>query len=304
MRVVAVCPLYPPHSRVGAWLSTHECLRHLVSLGHDVEVVVQLGQGRPYEFEGVAVHVGAHHIERLVPTANVVISHLGDNGRTARLADTAGVPSVRMAHGGRVSPDDVESASLIVWNSETFRAGRPGIVVHPPVRPEQYRTTPGDMVTLVNLSDDKGVKTMWRAAERLPDVGFLGVKAGAGEQITPRASNVTVVGMQQDMRDVFTQTRILLMPSAFETWGRVGIEAMCSGIPVIAHPTPGLRESLGDAGIFAHRDDIDSWVGQILRLLNPSSWADASTAALARATELDPTHDLAQFASAIEQVAA
>ena len=40
------------------------------------------------------------------------------------------------------------------------------------------------------------------------------------------------------------------MPSQEETWGRVAIEAISSGIPVIANPTEGLREALDYCGIY------------------------------------------------------
>ncbi|MFI1769152.1 glycosyltransferase family 4 protein [Streptomyces sp. NPDC020800] len=58
---------------------------------------------------------------------------------------------------------------------------------------------------------------------------------------------------------VYSRSRVMLMPSLYESWGRVAVEAFASGIPVIAHPTPGLVESLGEAGIFAYRDDLNAW---------------------------------------------
>ena len=93
---------------------------------------------------------------------------------------------------------------------------------------------------------------------------------------------------------------VLLMPSIAETWGRTGIEAMCFGIPVIAHPTPGLRESLGDAGIFVDRNDLAGWVGAIRSLDDPDEYARRSAAALARVAELDTAADLDRFADYVE----
>lgn len=104
----------------------------------------------------------------------------------------------------------------------------------------------------------------------------------------------------KDMRTVWAQTRILLMPSAFETWGMVGVEAMCSGIPVIAHPTTGLRESLGDAGIFADRNNPAEWVDAIRRLDDPAAYRAASERAFARVRQLDPRKSLRRFARAVE----
>ncbi|WP_262928542.1 glycosyltransferase family 4 protein [Streptomyces sp. CBMA152] len=47
---------------------------------------------------------------------------------------------------------------------------------------------------------------------------------------------------------VYSRSRVILMPSLYESWGRVAVEAFASGIPVIAHTTPGLVESMGEAG--------------------------------------------------------
>lgn len=305
MKVLGVTPLYPPASRVGAWLSTHECLAHLARQGHDVKVAVQLGRSAaPYHLDGVEVHVGAGWIERLVPESDVVISHLGDSGRAQAAAVDYRVPSVRMAHGGVISDTQIAAASLVVWNSDTYRDGRPGIVVNPPVWPDRYATTHGDMVTLVNLSEDKGVKTFWRCAEQLPAVRFLGVRGAIGRQVIPRARNVEVHPGTSDMREVYGRTKILLVPSKFETWGRVGVEAMTSGIPVIAHPTPGLRESLGPAGVFIDRDDTDAWVRMITKLLRPSGWAVASKLAIRRSAELHPASDLDLLTNCLEALVA
>lgn len=92
------------------------------------------------------------------------------------------------------------------------------------------------------------------------------------------------------------------MPSESETWGMAGVEAMCSGIPVIAHPTPGLKESLGDAGIFVDRDDIDGWVEQLVRLDDVREYAAASTAASRRAAELCDRSGPTLFADTIEEM--
>ena len=96
------------------------------------------------------------------------------------------------------------------------------------------------------------------------------------------------------------------MPSAYETWGMVGVEAMTNGIPVIAHPTPGLRESLGDAGIFVDRDDPRAWAAEICRLGDPGEYALASQAARKRADDLQQIFaaDLDLFADSLEALVA
>ena len=297
MKVVACCHLYPPGSRVGSWLSTHEYLAELVRRGHQVDVIrLRAGVRSDYRHEGVTVHAGPGWRDRLIPTADVVVAHCGDGGAL----DQATAPTVRFVH--MPCPDKDLTADLVIWNSETSRLPIPGrsIVLHPPVHPDRYRTAPGDHVTLVNLSKAKGVKTLHRVAQRMPDVRFLGVRGGYGGQHAPKLPNLEAVRTVTDMRAVYRRTRILIAPSSYESWGRVGVEAMASGIPVVAHPTPGLVESLGDAGIFVDRDDVDGWVEQIRRLQDPTEWSAASRLATARSAELDPGDDLDRFVEEIE----
>jgi len=69
-----------------------------------------------------------------------------------------------------------------------------------------------------------------------------------------------------EFRNVLRQAHIVLMPSNYESYGRVAVEAACAGIPAIVHPTEGLLEALGEAGIYCDRDDIPAWKAEIDKL--------------------------------------
>lgn len=306
MKIAASVPMYPPSSRVGAWLATHACLAGMVARGHEVDVVTYLDDGFAYVLDGVRVHPGCALYE-VALDADVIVSHLGDNQQASMWAKRNGKRSVRMVHGiperHHVLADD-----LVVFNSQSLAdavgwTGR-SVVVHPPTDIEDVRTVPGELVTLVNLSPAKGGRLFWQLAKATPDVQFLGVRGGYGQQVSNKAKNVTVIDPQFDMVSaVYSRTRVLLMPSAAETWGMVGMEAMASGIPVVAHPTPGLLESLGDAGIFVDRDDLKGWQAAVRSLMLPSRWAEASAKARARADQFDAAAQLDRFAAAVEAIA-
>lgn len=306
MNIVVAAPLWPPRSLVGSWLSTHELAVAATERGHHVDVV-QLLADEPYHHDGLDVH-GRDALSDRVAAADLVISHSGDDRRAHHLALKRGVPSVRLVHGPNASAGDLAGAALTVFNSAASQTASrwagPSIIVAPPVWPERYTTSRGDAVTLVNLSVAKGGQVLWSLARRMPNRRFLGVRGGYGHQIMRRAPNVRILAPTPDMRSVYGSTRILLMPSAKETYGRVGIEAMCSGIPVIAHPTPGLVEALGPAATFVDRHDLAGWVAAIDALDDPDTYTAASAAATAHAATLDPVADCARFVDAIEQAAA
>jgi glycosyltransferase involved in cell wall biosynthesis len=180
------------------------------------------------------------------------------------------------------------------------------LIVRPPVIASEYQTKPGGAVTLVNCSKEKGGEVFAALAQRMPDQQFLAVTGAYGEQIIPDLPNVEVLEHVRgdDMRtQVYARTKVLLMPSSYESWGRAGVEAMASGIPVLAHSTPGLCESLADAGVYADRNDLDGYEATLRQLLAPGDYRLASKRAKARSAELDPSADLAAWCAAVEGAA-
>jgi glycosyltransferase involved in cell wall biosynthesis len=137
----------------------------------------------------------------------------------------------------------------------------------------------GEYITLVNANENKGVHQFLDMARRMPDRKFLGILPYYGNiRIPPNPpTNIKWIPFDNDIRNILKETRILLMPSYYESFGRVAVEAMINGIPVIySKPTPtsiypggsteGIEAWIGDAGIQATRDNIEEWAEQIRRL--------------------------------------
>jgi glycosyltransferase involved in cell wall biosynthesis len=320
VRVAALVHFYVPQYMAGSETMLHAMLRALVERGHEAEVVVTSHERGPaeYEHEGIRVRCAGRRtvVELLDGIApDVVVSHHQEAPNACHYARPRGVKSVVLFH--NTFPGALQVArrwrpDLHVfnthWVADYYRrrkaAPAGSIVVHPPIDGSRHRTRPGTHVTLVNLNKDKGGEIFYRLTERMPDVGFLGVVGGHGEQIIRTGlPNVAIQPHTADpRRDVWARTRILLMPSVYESYGMVAIEAAHCGIPTIAAPTPGLREALGSAGTWAVRRKLDAWEAEIRRLLQPAAWRTASAAAHARAAELDPREELAAWVDAIESL--
>lgn len=309
MKIVAATPHYPgtthPFSRVGSWLATHEFLAALAARGHHVAVYPRCTASRPYQLDGVHVEHGKseQRLADAIQAADIAISHLGDDGICSQLAQKYRVPNVRMVHSPAADAHTkLAGTDLAVFNSQSLADETewdgPHIIANPPRRP--IRSERGEKVTLVNLSEAKGGDLFWRLARQLTHIEFLGVH-GYNKQVPGGYPNVHVIANQVNMERVYSRTHILLMPSREESWGMVGVEALSCGIPVIAHPTPGLRESLGDAGIFVDRKDARGWVDQIERLQDFGQWEHQAHLARLRAREL-PDHR-PRFCDAIETLA-
>lgn len=204
----------------------------------------------------------------------------------------------------------------------------PSVTVNPVVEPEHYRCERGEAITLVNPTSGKGAATFYALAQHFPEQRFITAQGGYGHQVAcPHIGavsqhhpfydetgseqncyglpNVTHLRNDPDVRNVFRRTRVLLMPSDYESYGRVGVEAACAGIPTIAHPTEGLKEAFGDAAIFCDRADIDVWANEIERLLNDEVYyRSRSDAALALADSLQPEAEFDRLESAFTETVA
>jgi glycosyltransferase involved in cell wall biosynthesis len=89
--------------------------------------------------------------------------------------------------------------------------------------------------------------------------------------------NVEWIPFDDDIRNVLRRTRILLFPSFYESFGRIAVEAMINGIPVlyskpaVRSPYPGgsmeaVKGWIGDAAIACERESYDEWTTAIQSL--------------------------------------
>ncbi|WP_327345993.1 glycosyltransferase family 4 protein [Streptomyces europaeiscabiei] len=302
LRILVVLPSYRQPEPTGALVTTREYVRGLVAAGHAVQVVTTSREPeRARTEDGVKVWPLAnwrYAVQKSRP--QLVISHYRDRRAAQIIRQLSGIAHLLMVHG--MPPQrDLGRPDLAWFPSQACRDHYPdyrgpSLVLPPPIDPGRYRTTPGGMVTLNGSTAAKGADVLARIAEQLPETRFL-VVATPGKEPGPLPQNVQVAE-RADPRDVYARTRILLMPSELESYGRAGVEAMLSGIPVLAAPLPGIREALGDAATYVPRGDTDAWAREIRRLSDPDVYAAASTRARVHAEGLDYEGNLRLFDAA------
>lgn len=322
MKIVAYIHFFPPFHFAGSEIMMLNMLKVAQLNGHEVSVICTYEKEAPeqWEFEGVTCYTptskfsGFEILSCLNP--DLILTHHDCTVYAAGYAKYLGVPLVQLIHNNGINnpgehPELKHGADFVIWNTEWVRdwygdryTHIPSVVVHPPVFAEQHRTTPGDLVTLVNLNMNKGAGIMYELAERLPHVEFLGVEGGHGNQVFEARPNVTFQTQTTNMRDdVWARTKVLLVPSIYESYGMVAVEALASGIPVLANPTPGLKESLQNAGVFIGRDDTDAWVYHIERLLTDDSYyAERSQLSKDRSDAIDPEKEFTVALTELERL--
>jgi len=310
MKILCFIHGYPPDHNAGAEWMLHAINKEMVAKGHNVRVMLRTGDipvsknGVTYYkkvsdlkvFEGVEIYrEGAGMYSKLYGWADIIVTHLNMTGKAMNLARDFKKPLVHLLHNTHhndvIYRINVKNNYLVYnakWNKKASKYRNESIVVYPAVWKEDYEVEPqGDNITLVNCWADKGGHTLVELAKEMPEYKFLGVMGGYGDQVIGKEDNLTYIENTPNIKEVYKKSRIILMPSFYESWGRVAVEAMCSGIPVIAHPTPGLKESLGKAGLFADRDKPEQWVKLIKKLDNEDYYKEISDKCKKRANELN-----------------
>lgn len=311
MNILASIHLYPPKHNCGAEYMIHWMLKDLQSKGHQIKVLLHQANHykikNNYVFDGIDVFPPQPNvIDSLMNWSHVVFTHLDYTRWTIGAAQLYKKPVFHLIHNSHLYPEIVNANANqhIVYNSfwlkDKLNYNWPNFIMTPPV---DYRTydlgidpSKNEYVTLINLNENKGGKIFEKIAEAMPHKRFLGVLGSYDEQVRPSIKNLTIVPNSADILQHYRKTRILLMPSEYESWGRTATEAMCSGIPVICSEAEGLKENCGKAGIYIKdRNDIKSWVKAITELDNAQKYSEASRKAKDRSRNHDPSKTLDEF---------
>ncbi len=238
MRVAVHVHFYVPFRCAGSETMLHAMVKEIIAAGHEVQVYATVLPEAPprYEYEGVnvlATNIIYARQDIMAWKPDVIISHHDNTLRAKQISARLQIPFVFICHNdlsGIHRTLDLDP-DFVVFNTEWImeKLKRPGMdytIVHPPVFAEQHRTSPGTKVTLVNLNADKGSGILYELARRMPDVEFLAVEGAHGTQIMPPKdlNNIEFVKQSDDMKNnVWAKTRILLMPSTYESYGMAGV---------------------------------------------------------------------------------
>ena len=182
------------------------------------------------------------------------------------------------------------------WLAQRCGAAGLGIAVLPPlVDPARYAVASSRrVVTVAGSSCLKGVERVLALAAALPGIPFRLYRTWGDEPAglarrARRLPNLRLRPAEPDFRVALAETRVMLVPSLQETWGRVGAEAQVSGIPALASAVGGLPECVGDGGCLLPPDAaLETWCDLLRRCWSDEPfYAGLSAAALAMAQRPD-----------------
>ena len=136
---------------------------------------------------------------------------------------------------------------------------------------------------LARLGHDKGVEDLVRAAPRVlahhprATVALAGRDAGArgrAERLARKLGldgRVRFLGPVPDPRDAYAACDVFCLPSHYEAFGIVYLEAMAQGRPVVGTTAGGIPEVVADAGLVVPPRRPDQLAGALMRLLEDAT---------------------------------
>lgn len=277
----------------------------LISRGHSCRVLLHQGKNygitEIYNLDGVEVFPATRNdIEmNLMAWCSIAITHLEYTGWTIEMCRIYKKPCCQIVHND--TPYDVVLGSYkdlnIIYNSQwiadKLKYRHRGMVLTPPVDWRYYDQgiedpSKNEFITLINCNENKGGKQFGKIAAAMPDRKFLAVKGSYEEQFIADLPNIHIMDNTADIRPVYRMTRLLLMPSKYESWGMTCSEAMANGIPVICTETAGLLENTAGKMLYCKRNNISEWVKRIKFLDSQKQYEKFSKLGRERSREMDP----------------
>jgi glycosyltransferase involved in cell wall biosynthesis len=121
------------------------------------------------------------------------------------------------------------------------------------------------------LAEQKGYDTLLGAASLLPGAEFVVVGGGEleAELLEQAGKNVRLMGWRDDVPELLASFTLYLQPSRYEGLCVAVLEAQAAGVPVIATPVGGMRDTVADeeTGLVVPIADADALAAAIERLL-------------------------------------
>ena len=321
MTLTAFLHGYPPLWSMGGEMSTHRTLRAVPWS------VVFTDTLEDYHFDGVSVRAATGVSVQCIRTdaesagASILFGHSTMSRETIRAAKQMHLPSILAVHAPPRFGNDLRrawsAATVRLYNTEVARRDwndRKGWLLHPPVGgPSEIPAGPHNALTLTSSLLNKGAGRVLELAKRRHDQRFIIVESPAhpthGDPLfwehADALDNVEIWPRlhPDEMGRLWAETRVLLVPSRYETYGMAALEAAWHGIPSVHVDTPHVREGIGTAARLLRTTRLEELDNALTEVeLEYDVWAERAYERVSSLAERE-SGELARFTAAVAALA-
>ena len=312
MNVLVITKLYFEHNKSGGERYLHTFLKYLQG-AKDVNLKVLIPDSkelRHVNYDGIDLNYTTEKFDDkfmgYINTCDLVITHLDLAFETVNYCLKIKKPVIKIFH------NCIEQYNSFIENKNVVKVFNSNFVKHAymnrgltPVnhyliyphldyelhwKYQRFLTdadeTGRNYITFVNPSENKGAKVVLELAKQNTDKKFLIVEGGYYPHHQRhyldefhKLPNCHVIKNTDNMiRDVYSKSNIVLMPSDYESYGLVAAEASAMGIPVVINrESKGLIENMGVVSLGGEGDNVESYQNVLDSLDLPQNyliWSD------------------------------
>lgn len=143
--------------------------------------------------------------------------------------------------------------------------------------PSFVSSRPFSLLAYGRFTPQKGFDRLIRALHLLPAANVRLMLAGDGPQAAELAAladadpRIALLGPRNDIPDLLAQADAVVIPSRWEPWGNVCLEARASGRPVVVNGVDGLPEQVDGSGLVVKADSEEALAETLDSLLTATS---------------------------------
>jgi len=289
MKLLVVTKLYFHKNKAGGEAYLHNFLKLLHNrINVDIEVVIpNCKEMKKLEYDGITINESTELFNNdflsYCDNADLIITHLDHAYETVNYCLEIKKPVIMIFHNSidQYNPF-IENENVIkIFNSNYVKKDylNRGLVpvnshlIYPYIDFNKYSKFRKNIkrrkyITLINPSENKGAEVVLKLAQNNPKRKFLIVEGGYYphhqkyyiDQFASLPNCHVIDNTSNIIKDVYSKSRLVMMPSNYESYGMVAIEAASMAIPIIVNEnSDGLKENMGKLCLSGIDKDIESY---------------------------------------------
>lgn len=265
MNILVIVKLYFHRNKSGGEKYLHILLKRMLELKTKIKITILIPDSKEikkFEYEKLTIFETTETLEDCllyIPNSDLVITQLDYSNEVVKKCIELDKKVINIYHGAwegykplvyHSSPNYIKVFNSVnVFNdlSSKIYSIDNYYIINPMCDFPMYNKYKNkdksrrEYITLINPSKNKGADLVLEIAKNNPDRKFLIVEGGyySHEQLPyitefRKLSNCHIAPNTRNIcEDVYLKSKIVMMPSKYESWGMVASEAASMGIPVI-----------------------------------------------------------------------